>query len=79
MCIYLYFCIFIGLRKLGMEKMKKTSLFTEDATLVDEDEFLSVLQGSILVISPTDLLTDVPSTPTPKIRNKGNLNRGKVN
>ena len=47
-------------------------------TLVDDDEFLSVLQGSILVISPTDSLTDVPSTPTPKIRNKANLNIEKL-
>ena len=61
----------MGLRKLGMEKMNKTCLFTED-------EFLSVLQGLILVISPTDLLTDVPSTPIPKIRNKGNLNVEKL-
>ena len=52
---------------------------TEDMTLVDEDEFLSVLQGSVLVISPTDSLTDVPSTPTPEIRNKGNLNTEKLN
>ena len=79
MYIYIYFCIFIGLRKLGIEKMNKTSLFTEDVTLVDEDEFLSVLQDSILVISPTDSLTDVPSTPTPEIRNKGDLNIEKLN
>ena len=38
--IWIYFCIFIGSRKLGIEKMNRTSLFTEDATLVDEDEFL---------------------------------------
>ena len=74
----MYLCIFIGSRKLGTEKMHRTSLFTEDTTLVDEDEFLSMLQGSILVISPTDLLTDVPSTPTPKIINKGNLNTEKL-
>ena len=77
--IWIYFCIFIGLGKLGMEKTKRTSLFTEDATLVDEDEFLSMLQGSILIISPTDSLTDVPSTPTPEIINKGNLYIEKVN
>ena len=59
--------------------MNRTSLFTEDATLVDEDEFLSMLQGSILVISPTDSLIDVPSTPTPKIINKGNFNIEKLN
>ena len=79
MHMYLYFCIFIGSRKLGAEKMNKTSLFTEDMTLVDEDEVSSVLQGSILVISPTDSLLDVPSTPTPKIRNKGSLNIEKLN
>ena len=65
--MWIYFCIFIGSRKLGTEKMNRTSLFTEDITLVDEDEFLSMLQGSILVISSTYLLTDVPSTPTPEI------------
>ena len=59
--------------------MNRTSLFTEDATLVDEDEFLSMLQGLILVISPTDSLTDVPSTPTHKIINKGKLNTEKLN
>ena len=59
--------------------MNKTSLFTEDVTLVDEDEFLSALQGLILVISPTDSLTNVPSTPTPEIRNEGNLNIEKLN
>ena len=75
----MYLCIFIGSRKLGIEKMNRTSLFTEDMTLVDKDEFLSMLQGLILVISPTDLLTDVPSTPTPKIINKGNLNTEKLN
>ena len=74
----MYLCIFIGLRKLGIEKMNRTSLFT-DVTLVDEDEFLSMLQGLILVIPPTDLLTDVPSTPTPEIINKGNLNTEKLN
>ena len=72
---YLYFLIFIGSRKLGIEKTNKTGLFTEEMTLVDKDEFLSTQQGSILVISPTDSLTDVLSTPTHKIRNKGNLYR----
>ena len=67
------------MRKLGTEKMNRTSLFTEDMTLVDEDEFLSMLQGLILVIYPTDSLTDVPSTPTPEIINKGNLNTDKLN
>ena len=62
-----------------MEKMNRTSLVTEDMTLVDEDEFSSMLQGSILVISPTDSLTDVPSTPTPEIINKGYLNTEKLN
>ena len=76
---YLYFCIFIGSRKLGIAKMNKMSLFTEDATLIDEDEFLYVLQGSILFISTIDSPTDVPSTPTPEIRNKGNLNIEKLN
>ena len=71
--------IFIGLRKSGTEKMNRTSLFTEDTTLVDKDEFLSMLQGSILVISPTDSLTDVPSTPTPEIISKCNLNTEKLN
>ena len=52
---------------------------TEDATLVDEDEFLSILQDSISVISTTDSLTDVPSTPTPKTINKGKLNIEKLN
>ena len=59
--------------------MNRTSLFTEDVTLVDEDEFLSMLQGSILVISPTDSLTDVPSTLTHEIINKGKLNTEKLN
>ena len=59
--------------------MNRISLFTEDAILVDKDEFLSMLQGLIFVISPTDLLTYVPSTPTPKIINKGNLNTEKLN
>ena len=75
----MYLCIFIGSRKLGMEKTNRTSLFTEDMTLVDEDEFLSMLQGLILDISLTDLLTDVPSTPAPEIINKGNLNTEKLN
>ena len=83
MCIYyVYVFIFIyfhRIEKIGIEKMNKTSLFTEDMTLVDEDEFLSVLQGTILITSPIDLLTDVPSTPTPEIRNKGNLNIEKLN
>ena len=75
----MYLCIFMGLRKLGIEKMNRTSLFTEDMPLVGEDKFLSMLQGSILVISPTDLLIDVPSTPTLQIINKGNLNTEKLN
>ena len=74
----MYLCIFIGLRKLGIEKTNRISLFTEDVTLVDKDEFLSMLHGSILVISPTDSLTDVLSTPKPEIINKGNLNTEKL-
>ena len=39
----MYLCIFIGLRKLGKEKTNRTSLFTEDVALVDEDEFLPLI------------------------------------
>ena len=52
--------------------MNRTSLFTED-------KLLSMLQGSLLVISPTDLLRDVQSTPTHEMINKGKLNTEKLN
>ena len=74
---YLYFCIFIVSRKLGVEKTNKFVHRRHDTEF--ENEFLSALQGSILVIFPTDSLTDVPSTPTSEIRNKGNLNVEKLN